>query len=181
MLTAELIHKALKKDAKAEKEIFQLCYKAIFSCCARYVKKDDEAEDATLTAFLKFYLSLPNFIYNGEKATIAFIKKIAINECLMILRQRSSFLIVDLNDENGQEIQNEALNNITSVEIHTALTNLPLGYRIVFNLFEIEGYSHAEISELLGITVGTSKSQLSKAKKMLQKKLISKEMFYARK
>jgi len=101
-----------------------------------------------------------------------------VNECLMHLRKKETFLLsVDLVNEE-QSNDETALEKLSADEIYKLITQLPIGYRTVFNLFAIEGYSHKEISATLNITEGTSKSQLSKAKKMLQQLISHNENDY---
>ncbi len=180
MLTADLIHKAAKKDKRAEKEIFRLSYPFVRTCCIRYLKNEQEADEAVMNVYLIFFTALIKFDYQNEKATFGFLKKIAVNECLMQLRKSTSFSISTLSDGYKPEVENEALSDLATTEIFKLVMELPVGYRTVFNLYEVEGYAHAEIAAMLGITAGTSKSQLSKARQMLQKKIISKETYHAK-
>ncbi len=103
-----------------------------------------------------------------------------INECLMFLRKKNVFNMVT--DSTAEEIplQEEALNNLSATEIFNLIVQLPVGYRTVFNLYVIEGMPHGEISSILGIAEGTSKSQLSKAKILLQKMLLQNDIEYAK-
>ena len=102
-----------------------------------------------------------------------------INECLMFLRKKNVFTIVTEAAAAEIPLEEDALNNLSAVEIFNLVIQLPVGYRTVFNLYTIEGMTHVEIAALLGIAEGTSKSQLSKAKSLLQKMLLQKENNYA--
>jgi RNA polymerase sigma-70 factor (ECF subfamily) len=103
-----------------------------------------------------------------------------INECLMFLRKRHSFIISTEKEAEDIPLQEEALDNLSVAEIFNLVVELPIGYRTVFNLYVIEGMSHKEIAKMMGIAEGTSKSQLNKAKLLLQKNLLQKGGEYAK-
>lgn len=180
MNIAELIKKAGHGSAKAQKSLFDLLADKMMLVCRRYVKNSEDAEEVLLDGFYKFYKNLNAFSYNGEAALIAWLKKIMINECLMLLRKTNVFIIVSDTVAEDIPLQEEALNNLSAKEIFDLIVQLPVGYRTVFNLHEIEGMNHEEIAQLLGIAAGTSKSQLSKAKALLQKSFLQKETMYAK-
>ena len=125
-----------------------------------------------LDGFYKCFKNLPSFNYQGDAAMIGWLKKIIVNECLMLLRKKNVFSIVTEAAAEDIPLQEEALDNLSAKEIFDMIVQLPVGYRTVFNLYEIEGMDHKEIAGLLGIAEGTSKSQLSKAKLLLQKNLL---------
>ncbi len=148
--------------------------------CGRYVKNREDAEEIMLDGFHKFFKNLSSFNYQGDAALFAWIKKIMINECLMFLRKKTVFNIVSDSVAEEVSLEEEALNNLSAAEIFGLVIRLPVGYRTVFNLFEIEGMAHKEIASLLGISEGTSKSQLSKSKALLQKMLLQKGVNYVK-
>jgi RNA polymerase sigma factor (sigma-70 family) len=100
------------------------------------------------------------------------LKTTMINECLMMLRKRNVFTIVTESEATDHPLEEAALNNLSAKEIFDLIVQLPVGYRTVFNLYVIEGMEHKEIAALMGISEGTSKSQLSKAKLLLQKNIL---------
>lgn len=108
------------------------------------------------------------------------MKKIMINECLLFLRAKKD--IVFITEEHGDEVilNEDVFEKMNADVILRLIKSLPDGYRIVFNMYVIEGYNHREIAEILQITEGTSKSQLSKAKAFLQKQLQKQGTFYER-
>jgi RNA polymerase sigma-70 factor (ECF subfamily) len=108
------------------------------------------------------------------------MKKIMVNECLMELRKKQNFNLVPEEEATGIIINEEALSSLSANEIFSLIKQLPLGYRTVFNLFVIENCSHKEIAEQLQITEGTSKSQLNKARHMLQQLLQNQNNYYAK-
>jgi RNA polymerase sigma-70 factor (ECF subfamily) len=133
-----------------------------------------------LDGFYKFFKKISSFNYQGDAALYMWMKKIMINECLMFLRRKNVFTIVTEAEVEDVSLQEEALNNLSADEIFKMIVQLPVGYRTVFNLYVIEGIPHAEIALLLGIAEGTSKSQLSKAKILLQKLLLQNDIEYAK-
>lgn len=176
----ELIKKAKLGSAAAQKALYDRFADKMMLVCRRYVKGPEDAEEVMLDGFFKFFHHLPAFHYQGDAALYAWLKRIVINECLMFLRRKMAFTIVSETDAQELPLQEEALNNLSAAEIFNLVVQLPVGYRTVFNLHAIEGMPHREIAQLLGITEGTSKSQLSKAKTLLQKGLMKNQTDYAR-
>jgi RNA polymerase sigma factor (sigma-70 family) len=180
MKISELVKEARQGSAAAQKCLFDLLADNMLLLCSRYVKNRQDAEEILLDGFYKFFKKLPGFQYQGDAALYSWLKKIMINECLMFLRKKNVFTIVTESAGGDQALNEEALNNLSAAEIHHLIVQLPVGYRTVFNLHEIEGMDHSEIAVLLGIAAGTSKSQLSKAKALLQKMLLQKGTVYVR-
>jgi RNA polymerase sigma-70 factor (ECF subfamily) len=175
-----LVREAKKGSAAAEKCIFDQWAGKMLLVCRRYVKTPEDAEELMLDGFYKFFRSLDGFEYKGEAALFAWLKKIMVNECLMFMRKKNLFILVSDSNAENAGVEEEALNRMSATEIFNLIVQLPAGYSTVFNLYEIEGMSHREIAALLGISEGTSKSQLSKAKALLQKMLAQNESDYAR-
>lgn len=143
----------------------------LFSSVIRYVPNEKDAEDILLQAFLKIFLKLKNFRFVNEKAFIGWIKKIAINEALMFKRKEFSALykVEQLTEvEDSMAVSSETLEEKELMEL---IEQLPDGYKTVFLLHVVDGYSHKEIGEHLNIAEGTSRSQFFKARNLLQKKL----------
>jgi RNA polymerase sigma-70 factor (ECF subfamily) len=134
----------------------------------RYLKNLHDAEEMMQNGFFNFFRSIDRFIYNGKGSVGAWLKKIMVNECLMHLRKKG-LKIVNEQMAEGVETDGGQVSKMHATEIYRLVLDLPEGYRTVFNLFAVEGYSHREIAAMLGISEGTSKSQLSKARLMLQK------------
>lgn len=175
---SELIKEAKKGSAAAQKCLFDQWADKLLMICRRYVKNPEDAEEVMLDSFYKFFKGLLSFKYQGDAALFAWIKKIAINECLMFLRKKNVFTIVTDVVAEDIPLEEEALNNLSAAEIFNLIVQLPVGYRTVFNLYELEGMAHKEIAVLLNISEGTSKSQLSKSKVLLQKMLLNKGINY---
>ena len=180
METSELIKEAKQGSAAAQKCLFDLWSHKMLLVCRRYVKNSEDAEELLLDGFCKFFKKLSSFNYHGDAALHGWLKKIMINECLMFLRKKNVFNIVTEANPEDIPLQEEALNKLSAAEIFGLIVQLPVGYRTVFNLHVIEGVSHREIAELLGISEGTSKSQFSKAKILLQKLLVQNNTEYVR-
>jgi RNA polymerase sigma factor (sigma-70 family) len=148
--------------------------------CRRYVKNREDAEEMMLNGFYKFFKNLSSFSYQSDAALFAWMKKIMVNECLMFLRKKNVFTITSDLPSEEISLQEEALDNLSAAEIFNLVVQLPVGYRTIFNLYEIEGMNHKEIAALLNISEGTSKSQLSKSKVLLQKMLLKKGIEYVK-
>ncbi len=175
----QLLKECKKKSVTAQKYLFDHYAISMFLVCRRYLKSDETAEEVMMNGFLKFFNSLDQFRYVNEPATVGWLKKIMVNECLMQLRSHNSYLQVAVDDIPEIFLDEEVIGRMSAEEILKSITQLPVGYRTVFNLFEIENYSHKEIAQLLGIAEGTSKSQLNKAKNLLQQLLIKQDSEYA--
>lgn len=179
MNISELIKEAKQGSAAAQKCLFDHFADKMMMICRRYVKSPEDAEELMLDGFYKFFKNMRTFHYQGDAALYAWLKRTMINECLMFLRKKTMFTIVSETVAEELPLQEEALNNLSAVEIFNMVVRLPVGYRTIFNLHAIEGLSHAEIATLLDIAEGTSKSQLSKAKTLLQKILLQNKNDYA--
>jgi RNA polymerase sigma-70 factor (ECF subfamily) len=174
----QLLNECKQQNPTAQRRLYDQFAMSMFLLCRRYVKSNETAEEVMLNGFLKFFKALNNFTYVNDEATIGWLRKIMINQCLMELRSNNSFL--QLADEVPEfTVDEEAISKISAEEIFSLITQLPLGYRTVFNLSVIEELSHKEIAQLLGISEGTSRSQLSKAKQLLQQMLTKNNLEYA--
>ncbi len=172
MNVSELIREAKHGSTAAQKCLFDLFADSMMLVCRRYIKNSEDAEEILLDGFYLFFKSLSSFNYQGEAALYVWLKRIMINGCLMLLRKKNVFTIVTESAAADVQLEEEALNNMSAKEIFDLIVQLPVGYRTVFNLYVIEGMNHKEIASLMGIAEGTSKSQLSKAKSLLQKNLL---------
>lgn len=140
----------------------------MFAVCLRYFPDRMEAEDILQEGFIKVFTHLGQYTGNGSFE--GWIRRVIVNTALEKLRKKS-FLIpmTDHVEKQTGTATNPAISNMGAKELMKLVTGLPQGYRVVFNLYAIEGYSHAEIAEKLGISEGTSKSQLARARVTLQK------------
>lgn len=138
----------------------------MFRICYRYVINNFDAEDIVADGFIKIFSNFDKFEYRAKGSLEAWMKKIVVNECLLFLKRRQRINYTDadlyiLDDTEADE-------NLYCTDIFKIIAQMPDGYRTIFNLYIIEGYSHKEISEILNISIQTSKSQLSRAKKHLK-------------
>lgn len=164
----ELIRLAVENNRQAQQQIYTQFSPKMLSVCRQYIKDIHQAEDIMITAFMKVFTNLKNFQFKGSFE--GWIRRIMVNECISFIRVEKKLKYSE--DEIYFE---ESFNNIESQfsidDIQSLIDNLPDGYKMVFNLYAIEGFKHHEIATMLGINEGTSKSQLSHARKMLQVQL----------
>lgn len=174
----QLIKECKQGSTAAQKCLYDLYAGQMFMTCRRYLKNEADAEERMLDGFYKFFTRIRDFHYQGEAALFSWIKKIMINECLMFLRKKNPFVITAETDELTIPVPEEVLGKLEAEEIFKLIIRLPLGYRTVFNLNVVEGMTHKEIATLLKISEGSSKSQLFKAKALLQKMIHSENEYY---
>lgn len=168
MFLSEVIDCCRRGDVRAQRQVYERYAGRLYRVAQRYLRQRADAEDALVRGFQKAFAQLPRFEFHDEARLVSWLKTIVINECLMHLRQRSSFALVPDWEAADVPVDEEALDRLSAEEIHDLIRQLPDGYRTVFNLYALEGYTHAEIAQRLGISEGTSKSQLSKARHLLQ-------------
>lgn len=168
----KLISASIKGSRASQKELYDQFSPMAFAVIKRYIKDDFEAEDILLETFMKVFDNLSNFKNEGSFG--GWINKIAVRESLMFLRRNKAFnMFIEADNINIKEpVLSD--DDIQFQDLLKILDELPTGYRTVFNLYEIEGYKHHEIAEIMGISVNTSKSQLRLAKDRLRK-LINKK------
>ncbi|MFN4146660.1 MAG: RNA polymerase sigma factor [Runella sp.] len=170
---ASVVQMCKDNNRFAQNRLYEVFARRMFRICMRYLRHQTEAEETLMNGFLKFFRSLPNYEYRDDQSLEHWLKRIMVNEALMCLRQRKI---------QFESLENEIIEvptttpmpdeSVGAESIYEAILELPIGYRTVFNLYVVEGYSHEEISQQLGISIGTSKSQLSKARAMLQQLLM---------
>jgi RNA polymerase sigma-70 factor (ECF subfamily) len=165
----ELIELAIENNRHAQQRLYSKFSPKMLSVCRQYIKDVHKAEDVMITAFMKVFANLKNFEHKGNFE--GWIRRIMINECISYIRVHKKVTFIE--EENYVE---ERYNNIESQfsveDIQFLIDSLPDGYKMVFNLYCIEGYKHQEIATMLGINEGTSKSQLYHARKMLQDTIV---------
>ena len=173
MIATSTIESLRSKNPIAQKNIFEHYGSFLYRVAYRYVRDRMTAEDLVVDSFLKIFDGAANFRFDNLRSFEAWMKRIVINESLMLLRKQANFNLMPESEAIEVPVDDNILDSISSDEIHQLIAELPDGYRTVFNLFAIEGYSHKEIAEQLNINEGTSKSQLNHARKLLQKKILS--------
>lgn len=172
----KLIRQCCKGDGRAQRELYERFSGPMLSVCRRYVQTIEDAEEVLSNAFIKVFAKIDQ--YRGGGSLGGWIRRIMVNEALNFIRYRKN-LFVEVEEENHRELAHENPSHQWDAEhLMRMINELPLGYRTVFNLYAIEGYSHREIGEMLDISENTSKSQLSKARKQLQGQLGTQELLY---
>lgn len=168
----EIIEGCKKQNRKAQKMLYDRFSSKFLGVCMRYAKDKPEAEDILQEGFLKIFERIDQYNYSGafEGWTRRIIVNTAISNYRKNLKHYNHTHIDDVY-EYEQEVTSDDI-EFTMEEMLKVIQSLSPGYRMVFNLFAIEGYPHKEIAEMLGIDVATSKSQYSRAKKIVQHRLI---------
>ncbi|UJH68223.1 RNA polymerase sigma factor [Allomuricauda sp. SCSIO 65647] len=165
----QLIKKAISGERQAQRTIYEKHSPKMLSLCRQYIKDVHFAEDVMVEGFVKVFKNLRAFEHRGSFE--GWIRKIMVRECISHLRKKQ-FVVFDEEAFQYVKDRSESESSMMDVEhIQHLIDGLPEGYRMVFVLHAVEGYKHEEIAELLKITTGTSKSQLFKARKMLQENL----------
>lgn len=165
---SQLIEDCLRNDRNAQRKLYNAYAGNMLVVCLRYVQNQAEAEDILQEGFIKVFQNLDKF--RAESTLGSWIKRIMINTAINQIRSQKHFQEMD----DVQEYKNQVFDNQSSIEaIHfqeliEMIQELPKGCRTVFNLFAVEGFKHHEIAQMLNITKGTSKSQYSRAKAILQ-------------
>lgn len=163
----QLVLRAQQNDYRAYETLYHMHVGRIHSLCIRLLKDRDMAEDLTQEAFVLAWRKLASF--RGDSAFGSWLYRIATNAVLSYLRKQKHFLhAVDIDDlpERG-EVEDNAL----KLSLEESIAALPDGARIVFVLYSIEGYTHEEIGNELGIAIGSSKAQLHRARQLLKRRL----------
>lgn len=166
---AELVSGCQKEQPKYQRALYKQYYRKMYGVCLRYTDNADDAQDILQEAFIKVFKHIKKFRSQGSLE--GWIRRIMIHTSIEHYRKNSRYFMVDVNEARGLEVEMDAITNMSRDEILRLVQNLPPGYRTVFNLYVIEGYSHKEISVTLNISEGTSKSQLSRAKGLLKQQI----------
>lgn len=164
-----LIQSALKNNREAQHVLYELHAPKMLSVCRYYIKDVHHAEEAMLNGFFKVFSNLSS--YKGEGSFEGWIRRIMIRESISFLRQQKQVEFPVEDFEFNTEYDDTLQIHVEVEQLQQLIDTLPEGYKMVFIMYAIEGYKHHEIANLLQITEGTSKSQLFKARKMLQDKL----------
>lgn len=171
MLTPDLINGCIKKDRRCQKDLYKLYYGYAMRICLRYAKSKDEAVEMLNDGFMKVFTNLHR--YDRDRSFNAWISTIMINTSIDYYRIKMKQLqMEELNAKHELEDSENILSHLNYDDLIQLVQRLSHAYRTVFNLFAIDGYSHEEIATMLSISVGTSKSNLFKARESLKKMLI---------
>lgn len=168
MSLEELIDKCKKGDRKAQEQLYRKYSNILFGICLKYSRNKREAEDNLHDGFITIYEKIGQ--YESRGSFEGWIKRITINTILQKYRKEEYLKVVTENVEEEVDIDTA----FADIELQTLLKyiqELPNKYRMTFNLYVLDGYSHKEISNFLGTSIGTSKSNLARARKILKEKI----------
>lgn len=164
-------------EPAAQRALYDALAYRLMGVCLRYCPSRAEAEDALQNTFVKLFTRLDQ--YRGQGPFEAWARRVAVNTALTTYHQSRQRGLQATYEEAAEVASPEgsSLEQLEADDVLRLLHTLPPGYRTVLNLYAIEGYSHAEIAELLGISEGTSKSQLSRARRLLEERLLANDTF----
>ncbi len=172
MTEEELIRGCIREDAACQREVFNRYASRMLGVCHRYARTSADAEDILQDAFIKVFDKMHQFKFEGSFE--GWIRRIIVNTALKkysLRRYEKEVVGYEVKDKDESGMEPSAYAHLTQKEILELINNLPDGYRLIFNLYVVEGFQHEEIAEMLGIQPGTSRSQLVKARTMLQKQI----------
>ena len=166
-----LIAGCIKGNQMAQKALFDSFSPKFFALCLRYMRSTDDAEDVLQEGMVKIFTKLPE--YKGKGSFEGWMRRIIVNTCLDQIRKNQKLkLDVSIEKEEYKLSMNaNILENMSANELIEEIKKMPPGYRVVFNMFAIEGYSHQEIAEKLGVKESTSKSQYLRARAYLKERI----------
>ncbi len=181
MDTDKLVRACLRGDDRAQRQFYDRHKVKMYGLCLRFASSQAEAEDMLMEGFYKVFRDLRQF--NGQCPLEAWVRKVVVNSALMHLRKKNRQLFADTAlDEIPDDIaiNEDPLEHLNVKAVIALIQQLPIGFRTVFNLYAIEGYSHKEIAAQLGISESTSRSQYTRAKTTLQRLVIEQGIVDAR-
>ncbi len=163
-----LIKGCIKKDNRSQKLLYDTFSGKMYSICLRYMNSREEAQDVLQDGFIKVFTKIETFHFEGSFE--GWLRRIIVNTALEQLRRNKNKFVERFEDSAPilTSVPNEAEGKIEVADLLKALHQLAIGYRTVFNLFVMEGFTHAEIAEQLNVSESTSKSQLSRARALLK-------------
>lgn len=165
----QLLRECSAGNRKSQQTLYQHFSPVIYAICVRYMGATDEAKDMLQETMVKFFQKSAEFRFQGSLE--GWVKRIAVNTCLDQIKKNKAKYAGSLDEAYDLVGDVNAAQPLETKDLMKLLTTLPTGYRTVFNLYAIEGFTHMEIANILGISENTSKSQLFKARKWLQAKL----------
>ena len=167
---AQLLEACRKGNRQAQKQLYDRFAGEMYVVSLRYTRNEDEAKDILQESFIKVFRSLASF--RGESKLYHWIKKVVINTALNQHRNKHHLVpVVELQAGNSVSDSSGTLSDYNWKDLLRMVQELPQGCRVIFNLYAIEGYNHREIAEMLEISEGTSKSQFSRARQLLQERI----------
>jgi RNA polymerase sigma factor (sigma-70 family) len=172
MSEQQIIEGCAKHERKAQQLLYEKYSRFLLGVCLRYATDKAEAEDILQESFLKIFFNIKE--YSGTGSFVGWLRKVAVNTAITHYHKHLKYRYhVEIEDYVSVETGTESFEEdfFTSEELYKVINELPGGYRLVFNLYAVEGYKHKEIAEMLGIDTNTSKSQYSRAKAVIRDKL----------
>jgi RNA polymerase sigma-70 factor (ECF subfamily) len=172
----EIVNGCVRNDRNCQKVIFEMYYGKMMSACLRYISDKDEAQDILQEGFIKVFNNIAKFDFNGSLE--GWVRRIIVNTAIDHIRKKKKdifqvtdheFIINNYNNEGDETEDENIYANLKTTEIMDAIKQLTPAYRTVFSMYVIDGFSHQQIADLLNINIGTSKSNLAKARMNLQK------------
>ena len=171
MTEFEIIEGCKNKDPRSQRALFDRFAGKMMGVCLRYANDASEAEDMLQDAFLRIFQHIDQFKFEG--AFEGWVRRVVVNAAIRTIEKKKiQYKELEENMYDVPRVEATAYNHLNQEELMKLINQLPDGYRIVFNLSAIEGYSHEEIGAMLNIQPGTSRSQLVKARKMLQYQIL---------
>jgi RNA polymerase sigma factor (sigma-70 family) len=167
---AELITGCIRQEKRFQESLYKLYAAKMFTVCLRYANNSHYAEDILQEGFIKVFINISKF--RGEGSFEGWIRRIMVNTAVEFIRKTTSYLKeIEIEKVVNYSDDFDVVNKLCADDLMKIIQSLPGGYRTIFNLYVIEGYAHKEISDMLGINEGTSKSQLARARYLLQHKI----------
>ncbi len=168
MSLEKLINKCKQQDIKAQSEVYQLFAGKLFALCLKYSKNYQEAQDNLQDGFITIFKKMDQYQFKGSFE--GWLKRIVVNTALQKYREKNVLNLIS--DEIPDEVEVDIDESTVSLDyLLGIIQELPNRYRLVFNMYVLDGYSHRDIAEMLEISEGTSKSNLSRARQILKKKV----------
>ena len=172
MVESEIILGCIKKDRRSQKELYDRYSSTMYAVCIRYTHQRANALDVLQEGFIKVFSKIADF--KGHGSFEGWIKRIFIHTAINYyhkIKNLPEYLIDDVEYDTNFSEATDVISKMAEKELLKLISELPDGYRMVFNLYIIEGYDHEEIGQMLNISAGTSRSQLVKARKYLQSRI----------
>lgn len=172
----DIIDSCKAGNSRAQYQLYQLYARAMYNICYRMMNSREEAEDMLQESFAEAFHHLND--YRGDSTFGSWLKRITINKCINTIKKRRAQLIPydEVPETADMGNDEEEIPGLSVGKVQKAMTLLPEGYRIVFSLYLLEGYDHSEISEILGVSEATSKSQYCRAKQRIKEIIISQKV-----
>jgi RNA polymerase sigma factor (sigma-70 family) len=168
----EIIKGCIRQNEICQRLLYEQMSGKMFTVCLRYANDIMEAEDMLQEGFIRVFTNIHQFKFEGSFE--GWVRRIMVN-CALKFIQKKKIIFSELKESSSVTFQYYTHSNMDEEELLKLIFQLPHGYKVVFNLYVIEGYSHEEIAQMLNIQPSTSRSQLVKARKMLQQKIVQME------